>query len=758
MTCNEPATFVDVLSSTLIPESLHQVCLTSLKLIENASSNQVSAAVEYNQNKLNVILIQLLTINFISQNKKQIENDIVQFSQANSTYEQSETSSVVDVDLEEYCEHKLLSLSPILGFSRKNYFIEHNISNDIRMEIISYLKPIEIFKNITLTNKILNENVQTMHQSYQYANVFCNKHYMFESFTKMKKYCENSDNDNKDMDWRFPDGAWVCGQVDSIDPKEMEVYVSAMIGDKVVTQMVGYLHVSPTCTMSFRPGNEHRFVNILKRGYCSETCDVNLKNFYVCTEDGRYPNVVSGYDDDDDEDENENESDIWRCGWIDFDWTWTEAIERNEAMFGVEKQKQTDEIAENKHALKNKKILENSDKNNEERKTETEAKNEENDTKNKNKNKNKNFRMFQVRVNVDITEEYNKLDGLIRRKIHQFFPLQQTREDRWIISFVFHIDDIDNFTYFGSKTTLTQQLKLKKYLFNKKFKGYDSGGINRSKAKLLDAVNYPNYCAVTPNGVFNAMSDNVEERKQFNKWYTIAKGTIREAECVNIAISDNAVNKVYYDKKNDQLSVKLLPWFRWILDDSNAPIPLEKRYIIPHGNECRLIEGKIVDPGLIDKVKMENIKDSNKKQERYFELLREWKGYIIISVDITDEFDQFQERIKDKYIEYHGNNNSKAIEWDNRKYFLNTDEMRYLKWNKKEDKITRDVYILLDSKRVYNFDAKFNFFDILTPRDAQRVLENIFAYAHPHDSFDNTLALVCKDWHRFEQDRLPRRI
>ena len=91
------------------------------------------------------------------------------------------------------------------------------------------------------------------------------------------------------------------------------------------------------------------------------------------------------------------------------------------------------------------------------------------------------------------------------------------------------------------------------------------------------------------------MSDNLEERKQFNKWYTIAKGTIREPECQNVQVSDNALQKVYYDKEKDELRIKLLSWFKWILDDANAPLPLEKRYIIPHGNRSRLIEGKIVD-------------------------------------------------------------------------------------------------------------------------------------------------------------------
>ena len=81
------------------------------------------------------------------------------------------------------------------------------------MEIISYLKPIEIFKNITLINLQFNKNVQTMYESYKYANVFCSKNYVFESFNKLQKYCDRSGNDCTNVDWQLSDGGWVCGHV-----------------------------------------------------------------------------------------------------------------------------------------------------------------------------------------------------------------------------------------------------------------------------------------------------------------------------------------------------------------------------------------------------------------------------------------------------------------------------------------------------------------------------------------------------------------
>ena len=354
------------------------------------------------------------------------------------------------------------------------------------LEILSYLKPIEIFRNMTLISKQFNKIVEMMHQCYQYANVFCSKHYVFESFSKVEEYYEKrsnniNNNDQKQIDWERLSGEWVYGKVDNIDRKEMDVHVhvrSKMDG-KTVHGINCYGQVAPAGTMSCRPGNTRKFVNILKHGYCNQTCDVNLKNVNFWIDDERYANIIYGFWNEDDIEFEMN--DIWRCGWIDFNWTWNEAIDKNEQMFG----ETSDDLDEKEK--RNEKILENSDKNGK-------------------------FRIFQVRVNVDITEEYNKHDASIQRKIDEFFALEKkTVEDRFIISIVFHPDDIDNFTYFGSKTTLSQQSKIKNYLFNSKLASYNNGIVDESKRKLLHAVNYPNYCAVTPCEVFNAMCDSLED-------------------------------------------------------------------------------------------------------------------------------------------------------------------------------------------------------------------------------------------------------
>ena len=53
---------------------------------------------------------------------------------------------------------------------------------------------------------------------------------------------------------------------------------------------------------------------------------------------------------------------------------------------------------------------------------------------------------------------------------------------------------------------------------------------------------------------------------------------------------------------------------------------------------------------------------------------------------------------------------------------------------------------------MYNFDAKFNFFDILTESEEEQVLKSLFEFVHvAGDSYD-VLGLVCKAWYRIRQD------
>ena len=713
---NKESSIAQLLSKHLVHHSLHHICDTSLKLIENASKDQISTAIRYNYHQLNTLLIQLLAINFIGQNQQKIKNDIEKHDQQIQSHLESLSQC------QSYCERQLLSLSPIIGFSRKNYFVQCNISDDVRMKVLSYLKPIEIFQTIPSINKRFNKNVKTMHQSYSYENMFCNKNFVFESYEEMCSYLRRHQH-KQSVDWRMDsNGCWVCGAIESTDVYlDYEKVFLATVGtdEKKIYQYVKWHQVAPSGRMTRRPANMERFVNILKRGYFSEVCDVNLKDFcFLSTSGDRYINLVSNVNE-----ENQENEDIWRCGWIDFDWTW-------EQMVGSSENSNFLEISKN---IKRQK-----------------------------------FPIFQIRVQVDITQEYESYDEDTQLLVDddESFNLVKTENDEYLVSLVFHSDDVKNITYFGHKTTQEEQLKAKRDTFNWYVTSDNDFQVDESKVKILQAVGYPNYCILTPNSIFNAISKTEEERTQFNKLYNKDENTIVwENECMNIQVSQNGVNKVYYDKIKDELLVKIAPnGDEFILDDVNAPPPLKQIYYLQHGSPCRLIDAKIVDSRLIDKVRNDqSIEYPNEKEKRYFELLRKWKGFIQVSIDITQEFDQFQERLKHDYfsgITGIGNSDHDEIErvsfeWDNRKYFVNgvdDDGMPYLNYDKKKDKITHNRFVLLDSGQIHGCNEKFNFFNSFSNIDndsEKEILMNVFSFVYCDVYYlDFTqLVYVCKKWY-----------
>ena len=761
---------VDLLSKNFLPQSLHRVCQTSLQLIENASEEQITTAVHYNQHRINVLLIQLLAVNSIAENQKQIQNDIDIENDIHTTDHDSnkiiKDNTVRDEhshkQIQTYCERSLLSLSPMVGFSRKNYFAECNISDDVRMEIISYLKPIDLFQTISLINKQFYTNITTMHQSYKYSNIICNKNFVYQSFQDIENIFDNIfayswDEAHICIDWKMSNGRWVFGKLKSIYSRKLEACVCAIVDGIEYEEQVGSFQIAPVGRMIGKPASMNRFVNILKHGYFSETCDVNLRNFYFCVskDTQQVAKLIGNYTYDED---------IWRCGWIDFEWTWKEAIAKNESVFGVNFESVD---------YKNWNMQCHMDNSNYDCKNFPEI--SQFDT---NKNGIK-FHVFQIRVQVDITEAYKTHFGEAQWSLSQkkFFNLIRTENDEYLISLVFHTDDIDNITYFGHKTTLEEQLKIKKAAFNWYIASYSGGEMRESKGMLLQAVGYPDYCVLTPNGIFSGLSKDIKERKQFNHWFNIDKRTmVCENECHNIQISQNGINKVYYDRLKDELLIKIIPSFELILDDPTAPAPLATRYSIPLGSPCRLVEAKITDPQLIKKVKMENIQYPGEKEKRYFELLKEWRGFIQVSIDITREFDEFQQRLKrmfmanetefkpDKKNDSDSNDDDddkdshgQLTEWDNRKYFLNdvNEGVPYLQYDEKEDKITHNIFILLDSKDVHHYHDRFNFFDafqMMSNDQEFKILMNIFSFVSADVLSDYVdvaqLARVCKNWYR----------
>ena len=100
-----------MLAASIVPSNLSTMCNASLQLIENATKQQIRAAIRYNQDEINRLLIKLVTINFISKNQAQIAKEIKQ-----------EEETRKNNNLQEYCERALLLISPKMGFWRRECF------------------------------------------------------------------------------------------------------------------------------------------------------------------------------------------------------------------------------------------------------------------------------------------------------------------------------------------------------------------------------------------------------------------------------------------------------------------------------------------------------------------------------------------------------------------------------------------------------------------------------------------------------------
>ena len=116
-------------------------------------------------------------------------------------------------------------------------------------------------------------------------------------------------------------------------------------------------------------------------------------------------------------------------------------------------------------------------------------------------------------------------------------------------------------------------------IFDEHVASYWPGAVSKAKEDILVSVGYPNCCILTKNGVFGAISTSQNPDPQDNSRYQL-QDWLRENECMNIQVSQNGVNKVYYDKINDQLLVKTVAWYGWVLEDENAPEPFEKNMLL----------------------------------------------------------------------------------------------------------------------------------------------------------------------------------
>lgn len=287
---------------------LQDIAACSLEIIDNATDFQISAAVEHNRRDIDTLLLKLLTINHIHNNQTNFVNDI-------KTFQTSDKSqSRFDPGLKTHCNQTLKHyLSPKIGFINENLFTKYNISNDLSVAIVSYIKPIEMHKSLIRLNKHFNAIIRLVKNSPKY-NIDESKHYHFESFNNLlNNYFEYG----KQIDVRWFDGEWVCDKIEGYNLGEEKLELRNCTIDASQTH-----RLAPVGYMRHRPTNRYKLCKIAKRSPSSVDwfCDVNIRKYTSKMEaalgGGRFNPMLGRLNSVDDEFDSENFN-AWRCGVID---------------------------------------------------------------------------------------------------------------------------------------------------------------------------------------------------------------------------------------------------------------------------------------------------------------------------------------------------------------------------------------------------------------------------------------------------------
>ena len=609
---SQPRLVSTFVSLGIIPSNLEHVCQRSLDILDNASSHQINAAVKYNQNEINKLLIQLLTVNYISKNQKTIGNETKKLNLDDKNNNNNDFTK----QLTNYCSGKLLEISPIQGFSPKVYFLEYKISDDIQMEILTYLKPIQLFKSITLVNKQFNKNVSTMHESTnsKYMSLFDTSNFTFNSFLEMAEYCNNGKL-QVSVDYEISIASFFSGTVTGLDSVKQCASITAMISGLGGTTNLHFSNVAPYKSLTHHPCNKNRFKDtIIKRGYYNETCDINISKF--C-------DMLRNSDTNNDErfdfvrgfvgpatNEIATTPDCWVCGKINFDYTLSNAVSyTREKIKGL--MDATNDVYDANKYDQIRPALE------------------------------KCFDLFQIFIDVDITQYYNKYTAAERKAIHaRFSHYLSTVNDKKVLVIATHGDDRTRYSYFGDKSSVENRKQITT-------SGFCHVEISESKQKFLDLIGYPNYCPPGPSGCIC----RINNEKAFEMWcQTCEKCDISlnlfDAGIMKRRIDTSIIDKVYYDEDKDELRIKKLYTHATIMViDSNAPAPLKNTYPIVIGSEQRprLIDAVITEPGLIDIDYDAYVCDESEenmvkidKRKVYFDRLEKWQGCFQCTFDITD--------------------------------------------------------------------------------------------------------------------------
>lgn len=263
----------------------------------------------------------------------------------------------------------------------------------------------------------------------------------------------------------------------------------------------------------------------------------------------------------------------------------------------------------------------------------------------------------------------------------------------------------------------------------------------------MNGIDLDKYCEVTPLGVFRIDEHHGHSKYQLwrrqnqaNKYNTHL--LYMDNDVNEYQMTENALNKIYYDANDNSLHVSQFGInckFRLFDAAIHEKYPfiesiIELCYPI---NDC--VNWKINDDTFL-------CLNTSQSREGYFENLSKWKGYIRVVANITGLFDKFQCALRDEILKKEGQTDGNNEKWDPRKYFTNMKDMPYLKWNRNDNTIEYETYILVNNYHIKKYQSKFNFFEYIHNESMYNaIVPHVFSYLRRRN-----IATVCRSWNELK--------
>ena len=270
-----------------------------------------------------------------------------------------------------------------------------------------------------------------------------------------------------------------------------------------------------------------------------------------------------------------------------------------------------------------------------------------------------------------------------------------------------------------------------------------------SKKRYLDGIGYEYYGLFTPD-LINHSAFTMSSKEGFLKWKKIYNNIglsyenyIRSEKWVtHESIVDFGSPYCKFcdkDRVYDEMYVQYATNLKLILIDNSVKYPLKKEYYY-ETNKFKKYVGKILNARNVFEYHFVGPTRSKITSE-----IVQTSGFVCVSFDITDEFNEFQELLEYKLKKVNFNSNinninNNGIIFDNRRYFTNinnANDMNWLKWDKKTNKIEYILPIVLYSNLICRYDTEKRIFNFINDKLLAYILQ----------FFDKIFAkLVCKKW------------